>query len=530
MTDATDPADPTDLGDRAGPVDPTTPTDPSTDTRTQTMLQTYRRERIAKMQALRACGIDPYPSSFVDKDPVADVLSQPVGSVACVAGRVTALRQMGNITFGRLHDESGDMQFLLSRRELERSDEPRTARRGQNYKFWVKQLDLGDIIRIDGERIDTKTGEPSIAGHQVTMLAKALRPLPDKHGGFSDSDERLRKRHLDILLHRDVQEMIYRKARFWHATRNFLVDRQFLEVQTPALELTTGGADARPFTTHHNYLQRDVNLRISMGELWQKRLLVGGLERVFEIGRQFRNEGQSREHLNDYDQMEFYWAYSDHEQGMSLVEELFQHVALETFGRLDFALNRLDQVHKVDLGQSWIRYDYVETVERLIGINVLNAPDGALHDKLNELAVCPEGAVRNRARAVDTLWKYCRKALSGPGFLINEPVLVSPLAKRSRNNPDLADRFHVIIGGSELGNGYSELNDPLDQADRFAAQQRLRDAGDAEAHMADLEFLEALEIGMPPAVGFGMSERVFAFLSNKSVRECQIFPLLKPRE
>ncbi len=489
----------------------------------------YRAERINKLEALRARGIDPYPSATVDKDPAADVVVTPVGTQAKVAGRVMALRNLGRLTFLRLRDESGEVQVLLSRDQLD-GDAAGPAEAERDYTFWVRQLDLGDIIHVDGERIDTKTGEPSVAARRVTMLAKALRPLPDKHGGLRDDDELLRKRYLDILLHDDVREMIHRKARYWQSIRQFLTERHFVEVQTPALELTTGGADARPFVTHHNYLGRQVNLRISMGELWQKRLLVGGLERVFEIGRQFRNEGQSREHLNDYDQMEFYWAYSDHERGMDLVQDLFRHMAQETFGRLQFALERPDGVHEVDLAQPWQRYDYIETVERMTGIDVLRASDEALVRALDQHGVHPDGAGRNRVRMIDALWKYCRKSLSGPGFLVNEPVLLSPLAKRNPDNLELAQRFHVIIGGSELGNGYSELNDPLDQAERFAEQQRLRDAGDAEAQMADFEFIEALETGMPPAVGFGMSERPFAFLSNKSVRECQIFPLLKPRD
>lgn len=487
------------------------------------LVETIRRQRLEKIARLREAGIEPYPAGPVDKTAAADALKLPDGTAVTVAGRIMLFRVMGNIAFARLHDESGDIQIVLSKKEIDA-----LAPEGQGYKFWIKQLDLGDFVSAEGERMETKTGERSVLVRRLTLLAKALRPLPDKHAGLTNEDVRLRKRYLDILLHRDVQEMIYKKARFWRSTRRFLEERGFVEVQTPALEFTTGGADARPFITHHNYLDTDVCLRISMGELWQKRLLVGGLEKVFEIGRQFRNESQSREHLNDYDQMEFYWAYANYERGMSLVKDLFTHVISETFGTLQFTLHRNQRTYEVDLAGDWERYDYVETVERLTGIDVLKADLSQMVAKLDELGVSYDHDGLNRARAMDALWKHCRRQLTGPGFLVNEPLEVSPLAKRSAERPGIVERFHVVIAGSELGNGYSELNDPVDQAARFAEQQALRDAGDSEAQMADHDFVEALEYGMPPACGFGMSERVFAFFMDLSIRECQIFPLLKP--
>jgi lysyl-tRNA synthetase, class II len=487
------------------------------------LVATIRRQRTDKIADLRAAGVEPYPSGPVEKTSATEALKLAEGTAVTVAGRVMLFRVMGNIAFGRLHDESGDIQFVLSRKDLDRDGDA-----GPGYKFWTKHLDLGDFVSVEGVRMETKTGEPSVGARQVTLLSKALRPLPDKHAGLTNEDLLLRKRYLDILLHRDVQEMIYAKARYWRSIRRFLEDRGFVEVQTPALEHTTGGADARPFVTHHNFLDTEVCLRISMGELWQKRLLVGGMEKVFEIGRQFRNESQSREHLNDYDQMEFYWAYANHEWGMSLVRDLLTHVVFETFGTLQFSLHRNERTYDVDLSGVWQRYDYVETVERLAGINVLDASIDELVAKLDELGVSYDRDGLNRGRAMDALWKHCRRQLTGPGFLVNEPLAVSPLAKRSADRPGIVERFHLVIAGSELGNGYSELNDPIDQAERFAQQQALRDAGDDEAQMADDDFLEALEYGMPPACGFGMSERVFAFFMDKSIRECQIFPLLKP--
>jgi lysyl-tRNA synthetase, class II len=489
------------------------------------LVATIRRQRIEKIAKLREAGVEPYPSGPVEKTSATDALKLAEGTPVTVAGRVMLFRVMGNIAFGRLHDESGDIQFVLSKKDL---DAAAGADSSPGYKFWTRHLDLGDFVSVEGVRMETKTGEQSVGARGITLLSKALRPLPDKHAGLTNEDLLLRKRYLDILLHRDVQDMIYAKARYWRSIRRFLEDRDFVEVQTPALEHTSGGADARPFVTHHNFLDTDVCLRISMGELWQKRLLVGGLEKVFEIGRQFRNESQSREHLNDYDQMEFYWAYANHEWGMSLVQELLTYVVFETFGTLTFSLHRNERTYDVDLSRPWERYDYVETVQRLTGVNVLDASVDEMVVRLDELGVSYDKAGLNRARATDSLWKHCRRQLTGPGFLVNEPLEVSPLAKRSASRPGIVERFHVLIAGSELGNGYSELNDPLDQAERFAQQQALRDAGDNEAQMADDDFVEALEYGMPPACGFGMSERVFAFFMDKSIRECQIFPLLKP--
>jgi lysyl-tRNA synthetase, class II len=487
------------------------------------VLGEIRQQRIDKVHQLRELGLNPYPPDAVARSPIAEARELPDGEPVTIAGRIMLLRPMGNLTFGKLHDESGEMQFMISRRDLPEAHTP-------GYKALTKLLDIGDFIAVEGYRLATKTGERSVAARKLTILTKSLRPLPDKHSGLNNEEVLLRQRYLDILLHREIQDMIYAKARFWRSMRRFLEDRGFTEVQTPALELTTGGADARPFTAHHNYLDTEVCLRISMGELWQKRLLVGGLEKTFEIGRQFRNENQSREHLNDYDQMEFYWAYANYEAGMRLVEELFRQVISATFGTLAFALHRNGREYQVDLAADWARYDYYETISQSLGFDVSSASLDKLVATIDELGIVVDRAGLNRARAMDALWKHCRRSLAGPGFLVNEPLEVSPLAKARPDRPGVVERFHVILAGSELGNGYSELNDPLEQARRFAEQQALREAGDAEAQMPDPDFVEALEYGMPPACGFGMSERVFAFFMDKSVRECQIFPLLRPLE
>lgn len=304
-----------------------------------------------------------------------------------------------------------------------------------------------------------------------------------------------------------------------------MIERGFLEVETPILEVTTGGADAKPFITHHNALDLDVYLRISNGELWQKRLMAAGFEKTFEIGRQFRNEGMDSEHLQDYTQMEFYWAYADYEMGMKLVEEMYRHIAQKVFGTLSFKIKNFD----IDLGKKWERYDYTETIKKYTDIDISKASLSEIEDRLQKLKVVYDKKGFNKTRATDNLWKYCRKNIAGPGFLINIPVDVSPLAKRNENNPKTVQRFQPIIAGSEVGNGYSELNDPIDQMERFMEQAKLREGGDEEAQMADGEFVEALEYGMPPTCGFGVSERLFSFLMDKPIRECQIFPLMRPK-
>jgi lysyl-tRNA synthetase class 2 len=335
---------------------------------------------------------------------------------------------------------------------------------------------------------------------------------------------KLRKRYLDILLDPKLRDLFVKKSKFWNAIRSFLLTEGFLEVETPVLENTTGGADARPFATHHNALDLDVYLRISCGELWQKRLMVAGYDKVFEIGRIFRNEGISPEHAQDYTQLEFYWGYANFEDGMALVERMYRHVAKEAFGTLEFTIGNFT----VDLGKKWERYDYRETIKEYTDIDISTATLPDIEAALKRLKVDYDKKGWNKIRAIDTLWKYCRKKISGPGFLVNVPVEMSPLAKLSPDGKTV-EQFQPIIAGSEVGKGYSELNDPIDQAARFQTQQDMRDQGDDEAQMFDREFVEALEHGMPPTCGFGVSERLFAFLANKPIREAQLFPLMRPK-
>lgn len=482
---------------------------------------TERDDRIAKLERLREAGMDPYPATTDRDTAIADFVRdfekiQQTEATVVLAGRLRSFRTHGNIAFADLEDESGRVQAVFNKASL--GDEA--------YKLFTKTVDTADFVQVAGTALVTKTGQQSLEAKEWKILTKALRGLPDEHYGFADEEERLRKRYVDMLLNPELRELIRKKGQFWQAVRNFLVAKGFTEVETPVLETTTGGADARPFVTHHNALDMDVYLRISAGELWQKRLMVAGFEKTFEIGRIFRNEGISPEHGQDYTQMEFYWAYADYEKGMELVEELYKHVAQAVFGTLQFKIRGFD----VDLSKPWERYDYRDTVKQYTGIDINEATLADMEAKLKELKIDYDRKGFNITRAIDNLWKYCRKQIAGPGFLVNVPTAVSPLAKPLLSDPKAVQRFQPLIAGSELGNGYSELNDPLEQAERFREQQGLRDAGDDEAQMADWEFVEALEHGMPPTCGFGMSERVFSFLADKTLRECQAFPLLRRKE
>ncbi|MFH1286876.1 MAG: lysine--tRNA ligase [Candidatus Magasanikbacteria bacterium] len=473
-----------------------------------------RNVRIQKLKELRDEGINPFPAVASPKQTLAEAYLMKDGDMVQVVGRIMTKRDMGKIMFCHIQDESSKIQIAFKQDDIGK----------ETYKLFLKKIDIGDIVQIKGTRFQTKKGEESIFVEEWTLLTKAIRPLPDKFHGIQDEELRFRRRYLDLLMNPDFREMFKRKNKFWASTRAFLEGKGFLEVETPVLETTAGGADAEPFVTHHNALDMPVYLRISMGELWQKRLMVAGFEKTFEIGRQFRNEGMSREHLQDYTQMEFYWGYADYEKGMGLVEEMYKYIIEETFGTLTFDIGKFKNI---DLDKTWERIDYTETIKKTLGIDIFEASMDDIKKKLKELGTAYKDDDA-KGRLVDLLWKQCRKDIKGPAFLINHPVFVSTLAKRHVDNPELTQRFQVIVAGSELGNGYSELNDPIDQAERFEEQVKMREAGDSEAQMHDQDFVEALEYGMPPTCGFGFSERVFAFMEDKPMRECVLFPLMKP--
>ena len=479
-----------------------------------------KKDRLEKLQKLKDLNINPYPAKSSRTNFIIDILNNFIEfekkkKNICIAGRLRSLRSHGNLTFANLQDASGKIQIAFSKKEIG----------AENYKILAKLIDVGDFIEVNGVCFKTRRGEQSVMIKGWKILTKALMPLPDKWSGLKDEEEKFRKRYLDILFNPGVRKMIEKKSIFWQTVREFMIKKRFLEVETPVLENTTGGADARSFITHHNALDIDVYLRISAGELWQKRLMVAGFEKVFEIGRIFRNEGMSSEHLQDYTQMEFYCAYADYKDGMKFTQELYKYIAQKTFGKLKFKIGKFE----IDLGGEWEEYDYLKIIEKNTGINILNAEMKEIEKKLKELKIKYDKKGFNITRGIDNLWKYCRKNIGGPGFLVNVPVEMEPLAKKDEVNKNIVQRFQIILAGSEMGKGYSELNDPIDQKERFAQQQKLRESGDEEAQMFDKEFVEALEYGMPPTCGFGMSERLFSFLMDKPARECQIFPLMKPK-
>lgn len=481
-------------------------------------LEEIRNGRLEKLNAIRARGINPYPAK-IPRDASIDVVVKEFETLATkgelsLAGRILAIRAQGGLIFVNFTDGTGTFQALLKE-----GDTPK-----ESFDFFTEVVDIGDFVSFTGTLFVTKRGQQTIAVTRWTMGAKSLRPLPEKWHGLQNEEERLRQRYLDLLMRPDERELFVRKAKFWNVIRTYLAGKGFLEVETPTLEVTTGGAEARPFKTHHNDYDMDMFLRISVGELWQKRLMAAGFEKTFEIGRIYRNEGTSPEHLQEFTNVEFYAAYTDFEMGMKLVQDLYQTVAKEVFGTTTFNVNG----HTFDLAGEWPRIDYIEEIKKQTGIDIASATEKEMETKLHELHV--EYAGKNKERLTDTLWKYCRKNISGPAFLVGHPVLVAPLAKLDSAEKKTVQMFQPLIAGSELGRGYSELNDPLDQASRFEEQQKLIEKGDDEAMMSDHEFVEMLEHGMPPTCGYGFGERLFALLSGKPVRETQLFPLVRPKK
>ena len=479
-------------------------------------IDEIREARLEKLKKLRDAGVNPYPAK-VPKDIDLKALRNDFEAVSqsgrevSIAGRVLALRGQGAILFAVIFDGTDRIQAIFKKDEMSEN----------LFNLFTDTVDLGDFISVTGPAITSQRGEQSVLAKSWLMASKSLAPLPEKWHGLQDTEERYRKRYLDLLLNDELRDLLVKKAKFWEVSRNFFKERGFLEVETPVLELTTGGAEARPFKTHHNDFDIDVYLRISVGELWQKRLMAAGFPKTFEIGRVFRNEGSSLEHLQEFTNLEYYESFADYKDGMNLVKDLYRTIATEVFGTTKFEARG----HSFDLADEWREIDYVDEVKKQTGIDLNTATDDEIKAKLSELQVKFEGD--NRERLTDTLWKYCRKNISGPAFLVNHPLLVAPLAKL-RDEGKTVQMFQPIIAGSEIGRGYSELNDPLDQLDRFKNQEEILKSGDEEAMMADYEFVEMLEHGMPPTCGYGFGERLFAIFANKPLRELQTFPLMRP--
>jgi len=484
-----------------------------------TSIDELRAERLKKKQILEDAGINPYPGEVARTHTTEAVQSNfealsESRSEVTMAGRVMVVRGQGAIFFCDFQDGTDRFQAVFKQDEMPEA----------NFDLFSAVVDAGDFIEMTGTLFTTKRGQPSLQVKSWRMLAKSLLPLPDKYHGLQNEEEQFRKRYLNLLLDSELRDLFRKKEQFWHTTRTFLTNNGFMEVETPTIEVTTGGAEARPFRTHHNDFDLDVFLRISVGELWQKKLMAAGFEKTFEIGRVYRNEGTSPEHVQEFTNMEFYWAYADYRDGMQVVQDLYRRIATEVFGGTQFTYKE----HTFDLSDEWPEVGYVSEIEKQTGVNVITATEEDMKAKLDELGVSYEG--ENKERLMDTLWKYCRKHIAGPAFLVNHPTLVAPLSKEVFGQKDITQKFQVLLAGSEVGTGYTELNDPVDQKKRFEEQQKLLEDGDEEAMMMDASFIEMLEHGMPPTCGFGFGERLFAILSNKPMREVQLFPLMRPKE
>ena len=473
--------------------------------------------RLEKLNKLKSLNINPYPARVLRDLSLKELRSSfeelSKEKEINVVGRIMSIRGQGAISFISLYDGTDKFQGVFHKGD---SDE-------EGFSAFKEYADIGDFISISGSPFVTQKGEESILIKNWTIVSKSLLPLPEKWHGLSDEDERYRKRYLDILMSEEQRDMFIKKSLFWKTIRNFLEEKGFMAIETPTLETTTGGAEAAPFATHHNDYDLDVYLRISVGELWQKRLMAAGFPKTYAIGRAYRNEGSSPNHLQEFTNVELYWSFADYNMGMDLICEMYRKIANDVFQTSVFTTRG----HTFDLADNWEKIGYVEEIKKQTNLDVEIATKEDLVNKLNSLSVKYDGVTKERL--VDALWKHCRKNISGPAFIVDYPDFMQPLAKRNEKNSGKVEQFQVLLGGAEIGKGYSELNDPIDQMERFMHQQELLKEGDKEAMMPDFDFVEMLEYGMPPTFGFGAGERLFAFLMDKPIREITLFPLMRPR-
>lgn len=483
-------------------------------------LKELRDERLRKLDEIKKLGVNPYPAKTHRTHDIADVstkFSELEGHEVDVDGRVMNIRKFGKIAFLVIRDQTGTVQLFLAADKVA----PLEASASQLGFKELALIDTGDFVEAKGPVIKTQTGEVSIEVHQLRLLTKSLRPMPLSVEGLTNKEERLRRRYVDMNVNLDVRERFVRRSKFWQAARDFLNDKGFYEVNIPVLEHTTGGADANPFVTHMDSLDQDFYLRISH-ELPLKRLIGAGFEKVYDIGARFRNENYSDEHLPEHVALEWYWAYADWQDGMQLMTDMYRFVIEKTFGKLQFKLDDFE----VDLAKDWEQWDYAEVIKKHYGIDVFGSTLDQVKQALKDNKLEVE-QTENKSRGIDKLWKNVRKDVAGPIWLVNTPTFISPLAKVNPDHPETVQRFQAVIAGSELCNGFSELNDPVDQLDRFLEQQKMRDDGDEEAMMLDIDYVEMLEYGMPPTCGLGYSERVFWIFEGVSAREGVPFPQLR---
>ncbi len=481
--------------------------------------------RKIKNAELKAAGVNLFPNDFHVSHTVQDVVtmidraespSDLEGVTVCMAGRMMAINKMGKSSFIRFKDRTGQLQAYLQKDKV--GDEP--------YDLF-KKLDIGDFIGLKGGLFQTKTGEWTLLATELKLVCKSSRPLPEKFHGLKDPEKRYRQRYVDLVMNADVREIFLRRSRTVQSVRKFLLSRDYLEVETPMMQPMAGGAEATPFITHHNALDMELYLRIAP-ELYLKRLVVGGFERVFEINRNFRNEGVSTRHNPEFTMVEFYQAYATYTDLMNLTEEMFKEVAKEVTGSATVHY----QGHAIDFEKPWKR---IALMDALVEIGGIDREILYNHEALLAFAKDHEIHITKADRWGKVITKLfderVEPQLIQPTFITGYPVEVSPLSRRSDTQPELTDRFELFIAGREIANGFSELNDPDDQKDRFMQQMADKEAGNSEAHAMDSDYIEALEYGMPPTAGEGIGiDRLVMLLTDAaSIREVILFPLMKKK-
>ena len=479
-----------------------------------------RKEKLAEM---KAGGIPLFPNDIRVSHTVGDIAAMlepldeadaELDTVVQAAGRIMAANRFGKAAFIRFRDRTGQMQAYIGKDKV-----------GEEAYALFKKLDIGDFIGLKGSLFKTRTGEWTILATSMRLASKASRPLPEKFHGLKDPEKRYRQRYVDLIMNQDVRDIFVRRTRVVQAVRDFLLNHDFMEVETPMMQPIAGGAEATPFVTHHNTLDMDLYLRIAP-ELYLKRLVVGGFERVFEINRNFRNEGVSTRHNPEFTMLEFYQAYATYEDLMTLTEDMFVAVADSVVGQTSIEY----QGHAIELGGSWRRMTLLESLSEIGGLD----PD-ILSDKdaLLSFARAKGVTVTKTNRIGKVITKLfdvlVEPELIQPTFITGYPVEVSPLSRKNEKNPEITDRFELFIAGNEIANGFSELNDPEDQRSRFLQQVEDRAAGDTEAHAMDDDYIRALEYGMPPTAGegIGIDRLVMLFANAKSIREVILFPHMK---
>jgi len=479
-------------------------------------LMKVRREKLAELQEM---GEDPFEVTTYDRDThTADIIEkfeEYDGKLVSIAGRLMSKRVMGKASFFDLRDINGKVQLYVTRDDM-----------GEEVYRKFKRLDIGDIVGVKGEVFKTQKGEISVRTNEYVLLSKSLQPLPEKFHGMTNTDLRYRQRYIDIIMNEDVKDTFIKRSKIISTIRKYLDAQGFLEVETPMLVSNAGGAAARPFETHFNALDEDFKLRISL-ELYLKRLIVGGLEKVYEIGRVFRNEGLDTRHNPEFTLMELYQAYTDYYGMMDLTENLFRHVAQEVLGSTKISYNGVE----MDLGKPFERITMVEAVKKYSGVDFDQIKDA---DEAKKIADEHHVEYENHHKKGDILnlffEEFVEEHLIQPTFVMDHPIEISPLTKKKPGNPDYVERFEFFMNGWEMANAYSELNDPIDQRERFKAQEELLALGDNEANTTDEDFMKALEIGMPPTggIGYGIDRMTMLLTDSAAIRDVLLFPTMKP--